>query len=315
MMRWNGRRSNKPEIGRGACVTIALSCLLVSGWASSAEAFWGTRGYAFISASGLAGEESSYGPSARPAFYRSLTTRQTLPDFESSAFAAHGASLALGLIWVQAVGESMSLYGRGDARSSAALYDFIEVSIPAGTYPGGVSLTVTGAFTGMIDLTGDIGTTSDVRWDAALELDSFTIDTVSERWQHTASADINDDSLSLPIDEPFSLSVEIYPPGYSAASPYVFPVRFYMGIGWPDAPSPLPVRAESAESNGADTTPGGRSDIDMLTTGAITGIEVTGPGVTWDSESGLLLLPEPGMSTMLCAAVGWLGWLGRRART
>ena len=313
-MRWNGEGGHGPVRGRASrarWAAIALACVVVLGLTSSAQAYWGTRGYASASASSEY-EESSYGPAARPAFYRSFSVHQTVTDFESSAVVTHGASLALGLVWVQAVGESTSLYGVGDARSSAALYDFIEVSIPAGTYPAGVSLTVTGAFTGTVDLTGDILTTSDVRWNAVLELDSFTEDSISDRWQHAASTDYDDDSLSLLINEPFSLSVQIYPPGYSAGSAYVFPVRLYMGIGWPDAPSPQPVRAQSYEGNAADTTPGGESDIDMLATGAITGVEVTGAGVTWDSESGLLLVPEPGMPALLWAGVAYLGWLARR---
>lgn len=301
----NARDGNGPPENRMASrMGIMLSVILAvtAGMAAPASAYWGTKGYAGARATFVAWDESSYPSAERIFFNRSVSTVQTLPDYASSSDATHGASLPAGVIWVRTRAEHEALYGDADARASAVLFDFLYVDVPAGTYPAGVYLTVDGAFQGQIDLRGDSRTTADVHWQAVLEASSFEEDSVFGRIQLAASESLVVNAVRQEtIDDPFSLTVELYPPGSTVVSGYVFPVRLYMSIGDPESISLGEIRSVSFEGDLTTTTPGGESKIDMLSTGSITSISVVGEGVTWESESGVLL-PEP--DTTLSLAIG-----------
>ena len=294
---------------------VAASCMLMS-YAVPAEAYWGTEGSLYALSGFGNTEDVNYAPDDRAFFLRTVSAVSTYAGYESSATSTAGASLMLGSLWARTASDFDSTYGWSDARAAAALYDFIQVDIPAGTYPAGVYLTVNGSFTGAIALQGDISTTADVHWEVVLDFGSWDYDRYFDRIQRTASGSYTvNSSHSESIDEPFSVSVEIYPPGYTAPADGSFDVRFRMSMGKPEAVGLTPVWSQSWEGDVTDPTPGGSSSIDMMSTGQITSIEVSGDGTSWDSESGVLFVPEPGQLGGMLSGVALLGALAwRRGR-
>lgn len=310
-----------PNEGSGSVTTRragwTLILLVALGLAPlRADAVWGTKGYASARATFVPVEESYFVEAERIFFFRGLTTVQSMTDFQSAAVATHGANMPLGLLWARSWALHADRYGDADARSSASLRDTLLIDVPAGFYPAGVALTVTGYIGGNIDLWGDANTTAHANWEVKLDLTSSEKDKFFGSVDYAASNSVYvNDELHVVIDEPFSVTVVVYPPGYTATSDWVFPALLNFTLGLPQDVSLGEVRSVSYEGDvGGDPAPYGESSIDMLTTGAITSIDVTGDGVTWTSESGALLVPEPGFAPSLGAGVGLLAVIGRRWR-
>jgi len=302
----------RAAVRAGSILLVALGLMLCP--IAPASAFWGTRGYAGARATFAAWDESIYQTDERIFFNRAVSASQTMTDFASSADATHGASLAAGLLWVHTRAEHEDRYGDADARASAALFDFIYLDVPAGFYPAGISLSIDGRFTGQVDVRGDLQTTADVHWQAVLELNTSEEDSVFGRVQLSASdSPTVDGTRQQSIDEPFGLTVELYPPGSTVDTGFVIPVRYYMSLGDNEDLSLGTVRSISFEGDVTSPTPGGEATIDMLSTAAITSITVVGDGVTWESESGVLL-PEPGIALSLFVGGMSVALLARRRR-
>jgi hypothetical protein len=88
-----------------------------------------------------------------------------------------------------------------------------------------------------------------------------------------------------------------------------------MSIGLAEVTSPPRVWSYAFEGDWEnDPFPSGSSDIDMLSTGEITSISVSGDGTSWESESGVLLVPEPSQTSAMLAGVALLAHLERRRR-
>jgi hypothetical protein len=217
------------------------------------------------------------------------------------AEARWSADLALGTLSGFAYGENAFAdpvlrwrSANGDAQVS--MQDTLTLRVPAGSYPSGARIGLSGAFNGSLYSSGmDPFADALVRWKLSLE------EVGGYGYGESKGSRQVSNGETLDVAEPLSVSFQLLPPGSTLENPMSVKAR---------------VRAELVVA--ADTYGLGLANqklverADFENTLQILSVDVP-PGTTWTSASGVFL-PEASSAAQAAAALLVLAALRRRAR-
>lgn len=167
----------------------------------------------------------------------------------------------------------------------------LDFTVPAGTYPDGITGYLGVTVQGRVEALNG----SDRPYATALvHIDLWGSDTYTQNY-----GPINPGDPPVVVDESFEMEIPIAAPGASGGSPWV-------------VSQILASTLEGSAGTGSFATENGSSVSWFRIT--FDYIDISEPGVTWTSESGVFSVPEPSASTLLLAGLPALGLLGVRRR-
>jgi hypothetical protein len=215
----------------------------------------------------------------------------------NEAEARWSADLALGTLRGFAYGANEFSPGLGwrwaNGDAHVWMKDTLTLELPAGSYPSGAAIGVSGIVNGSLQSTGiDLFSDATVRWSVQLQqLDGYGYDEIQD--DRTAS-----NGETVAVAEPFSLSFQVLSPGSNLTNPLTVTVRVLAN---------LQVIADTYNSLANQHLV---EQTDLWNTMQILSVDAP-QGATWTSASGVFL-PEASVATQAATALLALAALRRR---